>query len=72
MTPPARPTMRVRSAATLYLVVAILFIIAVATEVFIVDLMHPMSTFSYFVLTTLLSGVLASIVVERIDAKLLD
>jgi len=59
--------MRVQSLASLFIVTAILFIMAVAAEVFVTGFMKPTSLFGYLIVTTLITGVLASVIVERID-----
>jgi hypothetical protein len=64
--------MKVQSVAALVTVMAILFIMAVASEVFIDDFLEPSSMFGYLILTTLISGLTASVVVEKINAKILD
>jgi hypothetical protein len=64
--------MRVQSLASLFVVVAILFIIAVAAEVFVDDFMKPSSLFGYLILTTMINGVLASVIVHEINAKILE
>tara|TARA_B110000967_G_C18663781_1_gene449509 strand:+ start:172 stop:330 length:159 start_codon:yes stop_codon:yes gene_type:complete len=51
---------------------AILFVIAVASEIFIEDHMKPSSLFGYLIITTMFSGVLSSVIVEKIDAKILE
>ena len=63
--------MRVQSLSSLFIVVAILFIMAVASEVFVDGFMKPSSLFGYLIVTTLITGVLASVIVERVNAKLL-
>lgn len=64
--------MRVRSLSSLFLVVAILFIMAVAAEVFVDDVMKPTSVFGVLAVTTLTTGVLASVITEKIDARILS
>ena len=64
--------MRVQSLASLFVVVAILFIMAVAAEVFVDGFMKPSSLFGYLIITTLVAGVLASVIVEKINAKVLE
>jgi hypothetical protein len=64
--------MRVKSLSSLCLVMAILFVIAVASEIFIEDHMKPSSLFGYLIITTMFSGVLSSVIVEKIDAKILE
>ncbi len=62
--------MRPRSVAAILIVTAVLFVMAVASEVFIVDLLHPTSLFGYLILTTLGSGLMASIVLERFNMQM--
>lgn len=64
--------MHPRSAAALLLVTAILFVIAVATEIFIEDVLRPRTYFGYLLGTTALTGVVASLVIEKSGAKMLD
>lgn len=63
--------MKLRTAANLFIVVAVLFVMAVASEVFIDDFLHPRSLFVYLLLTALISGLTATAVVERLGAKVL-
>ena len=64
--------MHVQSVASLFIVTAVLFIFAVASEVFVDDVMKPRTIFGYLVITTLITGIIASVVVEKINAKILD
>lgn len=64
--------MRVQSLASLFVVVAILFIMAVAAEVFVDGFMKPASLFGYLIITTMITGVLASVIVEKINARILE
>lgn len=64
--------MRVRSVSSLLLIVAILLIMAVLTEVFVDGLLQPMSLFKYLLVTALGTGVIASVIIEKINAKILD
>lgn len=59
--------MRVKTLSTLCIVTSILFIMAVAAEVFVDGLMRPASLFGYLAVTTFITGIVASAVVERID-----
>lgn len=59
--------MRVQSFAALCVVVSILFIMAVASEVFINGVMQPSSAFGYLLLSTTISGVLTAIILAKID-----
>lgn len=63
--------MSTKTIAALFVVVSILFIMAVAAEVFIDSYMKPSSLFGYLLVTTLLSGVMASVVVEKINSQAL-
>lgn len=64
--------MRVQSLASLFVVMAILFVMAVAAEVFVVDFMKPSSLFGYLIVTTLITGILASAIIEKVNAKILE
>lgn len=63
--------MKLRTVADLFIVMAILFIMAVAAEVFIDDFLHPQSLFTYLLLTALISGLAATAAVEKLGAKVL-
>ena len=63
--------MRVQTLASFFIVVAILFIVAVASEVFIDGLMKPSSLFGYLVISTMITGVFASVIIQNIDTKIL-
>ena len=63
--------MRVRSVATLYLVFAILFVVAVATEIFVEDTLRPVGLFAYLAISTLVSGAITTVVTERLDTQIL-
>lgn len=64
--------MRVRSLSSLYIVVAILFIMAVAAEVFTIDLLKPASLFASLIITTLATGIFTSAVFEKTNIKILE
>jgi hypothetical protein len=64
--------MRVRSVATLYLVFAILFVVAVATEIFVQDTVRPAGLFGYLAISTLISGAITTAITERLDAHILQ
>jgi hypothetical protein len=64
--------MRVQSLATLFIVMSILFLMAVAAEVFVDGFMKPSSLFGYLIITTMTTGVLASVIIEKINAKILN
>jgi hypothetical protein len=61
--------MRVQTFAALCVVVSILFIMAVASEVFINGVLHPASAFGYLLLSTTISGVLTSVILAKIDER---
>lgn len=62
--------MRVRTLSALFVVVAILFIFAVGSKVFVDGFMEPQTLFGYLVFSTLTTGVLASVVVESINSRI--
>lgn len=64
--------MRVQALASLFVVMAILFIMAVAAEVFVDSFMKPASLFGYLIITTMITGVLASVIVKKINAGILE
>ena len=64
--------MRARSLASLFITVAILFVMAVAAEVFVDDFMKPSSLFGYLLVTTLITGVLTTMIFEKINTKILE
>lgn len=64
--------MRVQSFATLYLVMAILFVVAVATEAFVDDVMRPSTVFGFLAISTLISGLTTTIVTEKLNAQILQ
>jgi len=55
--------MRVRTFSVLFVIMALYLVITVAAEVFIDDYVKPHSMFTYFVLSTLLTGI-ASLAVD--------
>ena len=63
--------MRVKSVASLYVVLAILFIMAVAAEVFVDAFVRTSSLFNYLLVTTIVTGVITSAIVEKVNAKIL-
>ena len=64
-------TIRLKTVTALYLVVAILFILAVATQVFVTEFLDPSSLFQYTVFMTIISGIISSIIIEQMDVKIL-
>ena len=52
-------TMRVRTISILFIIMAIYFIMTVASEVFIDDFVKPSSMFVYLLLSTFLTGIAA-------------
>jgi len=63
--------MRVQPLTSLFIIMAILFVMAVASEVFVDDIMKPSSLFGYLIITTLITGILATVIVEKVNAKIL-
>ena len=51
--------MRIRTLSVLLLVVAIYYIMTVATEVFVYDFIRPQSLFSYLLISTLIATIAA-------------
>lgn len=49
---------------------AITLIITVASEIFIHDWLKPQTLFAYLLLSSVITGVVGSIVAEKIDAKI--
>lgn len=64
--------MKTKTLATLCIVMAILLVIAVTTELFIDDYMRPSTLFASIVVSTLVSGVVSTIVVEKLNAAILE
>ena len=64
--------MRAQTVATLFIVFSIMFVIAVACEVFMDDLMRPSSLFGSLIFSTLFTGLLASLILEKMNARLLS
>jgi hypothetical protein len=54
--------MRVRTVSALFLVMALYYVLAVASEVFVDDFVKPRSLFSYLLVSTILSGIVALVV----------
>lgn len=63
--------MRARAASSLLIVMAILIIMAVVSEVFVDDFLRPSSLFGYLLVSTMATGILATAIVEKIDARIL-
>ena len=61
--------MRVRTLAALYIIMAILFIMAVAAQVYTTDVMKPTSVFRYLIVTTLITGIFASGLIKRMNVE---
>lgn len=59
--------MRVQTLTALFIVTAILFIMAVAAEVFVDGVLRPSSIFGYLIVTTLISGVCSSVIIGKIN-----
>ena len=63
--------MKVQSVASLYLVIAVLLVMAVVTEVFVDDVARPRTVFGYLLISTLVSGIVTTVVLEKLDAHVL-
>jgi len=59
-----------RTATVICLILAIVFIISLASEVFIDDLVRPQSAFGYLLISSVFTGILATILVETIDVQI--
>jgi hypothetical protein len=64
--------MRVKSLATLLIVIAILLIMAVTSEVFVNDVMHTNSLFGYLVVSVLIGGLVTTAIFEKMNTKILE
>jgi hypothetical protein len=54
--------MKIRTITVLMLVMAIYFIMAISTEIIIDDFIKPHSVFTYLLITTLITGLAATII----------
>ena len=54
------------------IVISILFIIAIATEIFLKDDLKPQSLFAYILLNTLISGLISSIILEKLNITIIS
>lgn len=52
------------------IIISILFIITIAVEIFLEDDFKPKSLFGYLLLNTLLSGIISTIILERLNTKI--
>ena len=52
------------------IIISILFIITIAVEIFLEDDFKPKSLFGYILLNTLLSGIISTIILERLNTKI--
>jgi hypothetical protein len=64
--------MRAGTLGALFVVTALLLIVAAAGEIVIDDLVRPRSLFAYLLITTVTSGILGSVILEVADAKILS
>jgi len=62
---------RLKSLIAILLVVSILFIFAVATQVFMGDFIQTNSLFVYMLFSSVVTGLISSILIEKIDVKIL-
>lgn len=61
-----------RFASVMFLTVAVLFVIAVASEIFIADQLRPRTQFGYFLVTVILGGIGGALLLESMGARLTD
>ena len=61
-----------RVAAVVFLTIAVLFIVAVAAEVFIADQLRPRTEFGYILLTVLLAGLSGGALLELMGARIVS
>lgn len=52
------------------IIISILFIITIAIEIFLEDDFKPKSLFGYLLLNTVLSGIISTIILEKLDTKI--
>ena len=52
------------------IVISILFIISIATEIFLEDDLKPKSLFGYLLLNTLISGIISSVILEKLNVTI--
>lgn len=52
------------------IIISILFIITIAVEIFLEDDFKPKSLFGYLLLNTVLSGIISTIILERLNTKI--
>ena len=58
--------------AAIFIVMAIMFIMAVASKILINNFLQPASLFGRLLLTALIGGMIGSVLVEKVDANMLD
>lgn len=64
--------MRKRSISSLLIIISILLIVAVITEIVLDDIVEPKTLFGVILFNALVSGVIASIIIEKLDARILS
>jgi len=52
------------------IIISILFIITISIEIFLEDDFKPKSLFGYLLLNTVLSGIISTIILEKLDTKI--
>lgn len=52
------------------IIISILFIITIAVEIFLEDDFKPKSLFGYLLLNTILSGIISTVILERLNTKI--
>lgn len=58
--------MRIQTLTSLFIVMAVLFVMAVASQVFVDDVLKPASLFGVLVVSTFFTGNVASWITEKI------
>jgi hypothetical protein len=54
------------------IIISILFIITIAVEIFLEDDFKPKSLFGYLLLNTILSGIISTVILERLNTKITE
>lgn len=68
----AAATMSVEAVASLFIIIAVLFIMAVAAEVFVDTVMRPRSLFVTLLASTVVTGIITTITFEKINTRVLE
>lgn len=62
----------VRAATAIVIILALMFIVSLTGEVMIDDLIRPQSLFWYLFASALFTGLLSTLMVEKIDIRLTE